>query len=885
MYAEPSPPRLSRYLCLLVIIWLIGVGLDRTWLRLDHGVPDMASVRHLNQMRAIVVDAQPWKGLVNPLVYAAGGLSRRLFGPSFDQVVWCQTGWLALLLAAVYGLGARLFSRSVGLWAAGFVVLLPVLLRTRLGFGIELPLVTLVLVSWWRLLVWQQAGRSHWPPLPSAILAPVPERLPWDKELQLLRQTISRRTAMHKSQRWWRWWQALRDWRARYFTLPSVPQRWRSVADALGLGVAMGSALLVHPVALIYLVVPLVGAGLAQIWQRQWWRSCQWLMAAVLAWTMAWPWYRWNLSSLVLQGLRQPLAPAALWRWDGVGLSQSLGLLATQLFYPLLLVGVVGLLLYQQRVARMVTTVRQSVTSAAMRCWRRSVRRIWWRSVLWLLVCAIVPLGLSATVLPLDQRLLLPVIPMLVILLTQGLLLFPAGFFQIRWLLLLLMIVWSVSNLLPLVPLRAPQQLAQPRQNWHQEALLQVVHQADPQQQATIGVVAQTRHYNAAYLHYLARDRDLPLQATTVGQVEQQVWQDRRSLPWYVLLSGDESLMARSVRQDPALRLSQTWKLPNNQTIQLFQRQQPLVQVTPIVGAQWSETLPVALQKITVPEQVVAGQPMPVTYTWAGLPQELQRGLVQLTWRRVNEGKSTATLDWWHDHAIGLGQVVATDTKVELMQVTERLAMSVPAGAVGRYRLEAQYFDPTQDVLYPLDVPDVVVNVGTVAKPQLQPDAVPELDLATQLRGVSRSLLQSPNFARWQQVVGRLDRYDPAHVTLAPLRALTVKRLVNDAKNPDLYADLALVAFLQRDMIAADAALQRLAQLQPQSYLPLLYRAIVQAARGQGDAAQTALDQAQQLHPSLVVSDQLRTLIAAVRGHPLAQWRLYRLRLDLMLLP
>jgi hypothetical protein len=591
------------------------------------------------------------------------------------------------------------------------------------------------------------------------------------------------------------------------------------------------------------------------------------------------------LSELVLAAVRSPrsLMPD-VWHWDGAWLGLGMLRLADQLFYPLLLVGLLGLLLYRQRVASQIASGRRSTTSAAGRLWRRQIARSWWRSVGSLGIWIIVPLMLAAG-LSLNYLVLLPVIPFAIILLTQGLLLFPRSFFQIRWMVWGLMLVWSLANLFPIVPLQSSLQFAQPRQNWHQTALLQTVMQANPGLHQTIGVLPQTPQLNADYLTYLSRSLKLPIVATAIGLDESAGADDRQTLPWYLLKTGDQgtapaTALAEALRNDPALQLAQTWPLPDGDQLQLWQRRQPTVQLTSIVGAQWSEDRPIKLEKVKLPAQATPGQPIPVAYTWAGRPPDLQAGLVEITWRRVSPPNLTqAAPQWFHDHAIGFGQLRAIASPVELVQVVEQTAMIAPAGAVGRYRLEAIYLNPAKGERYPLVPPDVGIEIvapGKLAPPR--PMVVPALDLITQGHSLAQALMQSADVASLAKLA-QFNRADPRHQTLAQWRSLTRDRLEMAPDQTALYPDLALAQFLQGDMPGTIATLTRLIELQPQNPQLPLYLAIAEATAGNPTAARSALAL---LPPNTVAPEPLLTLIAALKGNPIAQWQLYRLRLDLM---
>jgi 4-amino-4-deoxy-L-arabinose transferase-like glycosyltransferase len=890
-------------------IWLIGVGIDRLWLWLDHGLPHVAQAQQLNRLWALQQAIQAGEmptTIINPLIDGVDWLVQRWLGDSLDQLLWMQAGFNGLLLVSVYGLGQQLCSRQVGLWAAGFCVLLPVLLSRRLQFSLDLPLVAMVTLSLWRLRVWQPAAQFVASRLRRSVVTQpaleqvrlVPAARPWETELQLLRQTIVSRAAVVMPARsawvgqvWLGWGQRLGQF-ASHLRIPiPIPRLLQAWLNAGVLGLTLGLAVLTHPLALISLGGPFVWAGWGQLWCRRWWAWCQWVLAGCIVWIIVWPWYRLNLPGLVLAGLRSPMiAVGAVRRADGIVLASSLAQLAAQVFYPLLLLGGLGLLLYHQRAFLLLgaSPVRSSVT---MRPCRRQLQRLWGRAIGWLLGCIALPLVIGSGWLSLGATDWLPVLPLMVILLTQGLFLFPRGGWQIRWLVLLGLIVWSIANLVPILPLRSPQQLPQAAENWHQAALLTTVTQASPGLHQTIGILPQTDPVNAAYLTYLSHMLHLPIAASRLGTEAQQIWQDRRSLSWYVLKTGNQgpvsaaqSALDRAIRQDPALKLTQRWHLPDGSELQLWQRQSPMVQIIPIVGAQWSEDLPLKLEKVTVAAQALSGQPISIEYTWVGRPADLQRGLVQVTWHRVVGSQPPSAVEqWWHDHAIGLGQLrPTTDEPTALMQVTEHTAMLAPAGAVGRYRLEVRYLNAITGEEYPLVPPDVSIELVRSMLPPLSPAAVPELDLITQLRSLARTLAQQGNMAAWRQVVGRLDRYDPEHQTLKQWHNLSLARLAALPQNVELLYDLALAQFLQGDMEGAQTVLQQLVQRLPHNPQMPLYEAIVAAAMGDAAAAQVAVDVVQQRQPDFVVPPPLQTLMAAVRGNLVARWRLYRLQLDLI---
>jgi hypothetical protein len=293
----------------------------------------------------------------------------------------------------------------------------------------------------------------------------------------------------------------------------------------------------------------------------------------------------------------------------------------------------------------------------------------------------------------------------------------------------------------------------------------------------------------------------LPIVATPIGLNESAVADDRQTLPWYWLTTGDA---ATALTQDPALQLAQPWPLPDGNQLQLWQRRQPTVQLTTIVGAQWSEDLPIKLEKVKLPAQATPGH----------------------------------------------------------------------------YWLEATYLNPAKGERYPLVPPDVGIEIVAPGKlaPPPRPMVFPALDLITQGHSLAEALMQSADVASLAKLA-QFNRADPRHQTLAQWRSLTRDRLEMAPEQTTLYPDLALAQFLQGDMPGTIATLTRLIELQPRNPQLPLYLAIAEATAGNPTAARSA---SALLPPNTVAPEPLLTLIAALKGNPIAQWQLYRLRLDLM---
>lgn len=845
-------------------LWLmgaIGVGLDRFWLAFDHGLPTAIPAAYLNQLTQL--RQTPWP---NPIFSAIGAMVQSGVGVAVDRLLWIQSGFSVLLLVGVYGLGSRLFGPLVGRWSAGLIVILPAIVAQRLQFTEHLAVVALVTLGLWRLVAWQQDGVAP----PGSI---VPKHPPaYSSGLQAIKQL-----QQTLAQRWPNAAPPRRSW----------PIPWFSWGRAISLGLSYGLAALAHPLAAMYLAVPFGIVGLVQLVQRRWSRLGQWLMAGAIARAMMQIGNSQQCTQIFLYTIRQSTWNAGAWEWQPVII--KVGELAHQCFYPLLVSGCFGLFLYQQRAGIAQLGRRQRVTTGAMRRWRRQIQQSGIQAIGQLGLWIILPLILTSGLPDANGLILLPLLPLGIIVLTHGLLLLPDRWVSIRWVVLGLMVIWSVANLFPLIPLRPSQQFPRPPQNWHQSALLKAIQRSQAGVQPTIGITANTPEWNAATLTYLSRTLGLSgnIQPLRIDEPT------TAAFDWYILPSEWQGLAPEmraiaqqqqvSFQQDSTVQLAQTWNLPDHSQIQLYRRRLPTVELAPIVGAQWSEELPIQLERVTLPAQAAPGQVLPITYQWAGRPADLQMGLVEVTWRSAQSNAAAALeafpLDppvmlqpWWQDHPIGLGQLPTMPFQAELIQVTERLATRVPADAKGRYSLEITYLNSTTGDRYPLLPPEISIEI--TANASTKPGDESAIDLISQGHALAQRLRQTPDLAQLQLFLGQLDRRDPQQRSLQSWQMLIRDRLLQSPENPVLLADWAMAQTLQGNMLGALDALQRLRKAQPNNPNLALYQAIVSAGNGQGNAAQTYLKST-----TIPIPEPVKTFVAAVQGHPIARWHCWRWQL------
>jgi 4-amino-4-deoxy-L-arabinose transferase-like glycosyltransferase len=894
---------------------------------------------------------------IPPLVYLLTASMLQGIGPGIDQSLWIQPIFTAILLVSVYGLASCLFSPRIGLWAAGLAVLLPGLFPLRLQFLLDYPVTAMVALSFWLLTLWQQgpgSGQASQPSATSSLAsssfsAAFPGRA-GDRhlkvsttapptsattELRLLQQMITTlplapatapepdhseipataelaspanesaaaESAAAESAANGRVPETIappsparraRPWPK--FSLPPAIYPW---LRALAWGLALGLSLLTKQTVLLFLLLPIAAAGIQALWHRQWHRLGQWVLGLIMGILVAYPWYRTNWLLILTSGQRAtvqsaiaegdpPLTSLAAWTY-------YLPVLAQQISYPLLLVGLVGLVLYWKRVGE--PTSRSRARGIEPKQYRQRVYRRWGRSLRWLLLFLGGAYLLSSLNINKDLRYMIPCLPVIAVLMAQGLCLLPRSLVLLRWGVVGFTLMTMLASLFPILPWQPLPLLAQPAQNWQQEVVVKTVIQAEPYLQQVVGVGPSLPELNQYNVNYVGNLHHFQVYGRQVGAQRGQVWEDSRALSWYLF----KTQSSGSIRQPDALQsltqrivrsrefdLQQTWSLPDGSELQLYHRRNPPVVVTPVVGVQWGEEAPVRLEQVIVPQEVPAGQPLPVTYKWAGRWPDLRSGLVILTWKRspapderiespatpTKTGTAAAAPRWLHDHALGLGQLVsATADSTNVYQVTENLAMLPPSTAQGSYNLEAIYLNRQTGETYPIATP----NVSLTLSPSAKPLPAPELDPLTQVRLMASRLPQGmPALEGIFRQVGVLNLFHPNQDYLSHAQQALTYRLQAEPQNTSLYYALALTHVLRRNVEEAIATLQQVTRLDAKNPNAYAYLAFVNLYDFRPQAAQAALQSALALNPKLPELHVLQAAAQAMQGRLLRAWQEYR---------
>lgn len=811
-------------------LWCISAFMTCVWLWLDRAVPGWDDSAHLSGALGYwqllqkpdffsgdwwVAFWQKAPSYRAPFIYIATVPFLNLFGLGADQAILVNLLFIAILLLSVYQMGTHLFDRPVGLWAAGLCLLFPGLAALQTRYLLDYGITALVALTFAGLTTWRDSYR----PQTSWLLS-----LAW--------------------------------------------------------GISVGVIMLAKATSFLFFIFPGVWLLVEIVRDRHWLKLLQGAGALCIAWLICGSWYRLNWLTVITSAKTANDAGIAegdpgfqtlagwLYYWKALPESVS---------YPLLLMSI-GCFL----AGWIVQTLRRDKT------WQRDRSQapqedktgvlenrqpsVSGRSLRWIAIFCMggyVFCSLSANK---DLRFITPLLPMLSIVLAYGFTRWQYRWVvRLRWATAIVSVVLLLLNWFPLAGWALPGANHQPDRSTPlpHEQVIAAVAEAAPSLRSTIGMVPNTEQINPFNMDFYGR-----LAAFQVYVRElipsRHSGQDVRSMDWYLTKSGRlgapekdaarQTLQAQ-IEQNPTLQLHRTWTLPDNEQLRLYRRLYlkvpPIaVSMTPIASNQ------VTLEAVTLIPPASLNDPVPVTYQWSGSWEQLQQGVVVLTWQAkpLQGGKER----WFHDHGIGLGQLYAGDRAVAVNQgfrVVERLAMLPPTtlATATSYHLQAVYLNRQTGESYELPVPPIRLESASDSQPKLV-----EPDLIVQLYQLGDRLAQGKFDAVMQQV-GRLNLYDPISDYLVQAEKALNYRLQQEPQNRAIAYPLALAQALQRRVQPTLKTLEYLTHLDAQNPYLWLYLGIVRLYDWQGQAAEQAFNVAAQLQPSLPDLNLMRAIAAAMQ--------------------
>jgi 4-amino-4-deoxy-L-arabinose transferase-like glycosyltransferase len=818
---------------ILGLLWGLLLICDVAWLRLDHSVPAWDQGDHLsralNHWRVLQsprwLDGEWWRTLWQqaptqraPLVYLSTVPWFNRLGRGFDQGIAVNLGFSLILLGSVYLTGRRLFSRRVGLWAAGMALLSPVLVGLRLDYLLDYGMTAVFAAAFAALTYWWMADRTaqQWG---LAILSGV----------GLGGCILTRTSALLFLIPLLIWVTGRSLWR----------RQWQRIGQ-IGLMLAVGLGLIwpwfsTSWLTIISTTLESTSHGVTLRHDPQANSLAGWLYyPSVLPEMVSWP------ILLTAVGLGSVHLLQRFWPGQG----RSVPAAATDarrrgnVWLAAVLIGVyiLGVLGSNKQPRILVPALPVLLVAFAQvfhwrdRPWQRWLR---WGAVSLSTVCILFLLF------PLPRPALVDRV---------------IGLHK-----------WPYQGM-----------------PWPNQAVIQAMVQADPWLKLNLGMAADTAELNPHNMDFYGALADFQVNSRRLGARPETAETDVQALNWYLTKTGNQNSdgtvtdgqtrFQALVGQAADLSVYQQWPLPDESLLTLHRRQGYPIAVTPL-----SQSLAaVSIEAVETPSTLIAGQASPVTYRIRGPWSQLTQGALLLTWRLVAPAATPEQI-WVADQGIGLGQLYAAAAPAQAgFELLERVALLPPADApLGTYRLEAVYLNRQTGETMPLTLPETQVSLVAAAPEAAAPaSSAPRIDLVTQLRQLSAGLATGeidPIFT----TVDRINQYDAEQDYLVQTEQLMRQRLQTDPDNVNWLYPLILAQVLQQDAPGAIATLEHLTQVAPNNPYHWAYLGFVQLYSWHPQRAQAALDQAAARQPDLPNLKELQ-LAAAVMRLDLGQaWRLY----------
>jgi 4-amino-4-deoxy-L-arabinose transferase-like glycosyltransferase len=693
-------------------------------------------------------------------------------------------------------------------------------------------------------------------------------------------------------------------------TLWKVKQK-KSWLFSIAFGISLGLAILLKQTALFFLLIPLLWLLIGYFKNRQWLRISQLVIAICVAIGVCYPWYRTNWLLMLTSGKRATL-DSAIAEGDPALNSINAWLyyfktLPFLLSWHLLLIPVVGLLLYLISKGFKLNFYRVPALTFNDKY-----------GIGWLLIYASGGYLLSSFNINKDTRYILPLLPIIALLLSVGLLSYSKRWRNyLAWLTISLAFVLMLLNIFPLPGAKIPQILSPRTQHHpylgqpypHQEIVQEII-KTDPYLRTTLGVLPSTPEINQHNFSFYGGLQNFQVVGRQVGIKENEVIKDMRSLNWFIMKTGDQgsvpeaqASITKLISKDANFQLHKSWQLPDKSKIKLYRAIKPQVEII-IASKEPYLAKTIQLNKVQLLKKSLPGKVINVTYQWLGSGKQLSQGIVLLTWKLKpqqdtnNQGENKilysnlsdqdisqkVSTNWLHDHSIGMGMLannrLNSQDYNDTFQVMENTAMLIPENiALGQYELQATYLNRYTKESYKIPIPETTILVDTNTQPRSTTELNQELDLVTQLRTISPTMASGikalePIFTQ----TARINQYDGQQDYLKQTEIALSYRLQNNQATTQQklnwsYA-VALSQVLQQDVQGAIATWQNITHLEPNNPYNYAYLAFVYLYNWQPKLAETALNKAEALNHNISEVTTLQGVAALMQGNLIKAWKL-----------
>ncbi|MDZ7959375.1 MAG: hypothetical protein RMY34_16070 [Aulosira sp. DedQUE10] len=802
--------RIRKDYLILLIIWLIGLVIDRTWFFLDESIPLYDQSAHLTTalhhyrifQNFNILSGDWWLSLWQltpsyraPFVYVCTVPFLLLFGLGYDQASLVNLLFTAIIIISVYHLGNYLFEdRKIAITASIFCLLFPILGIMRTDYLLDYGLTALVILTFTILTIWKDS-----------------------------------------------------------YT------RFLSWILTLSLGLGIGLIMLAKPTGVIFILIPAIWTLIGFIKKRKYIKLLQTSLSLILAWLICSFWYGLNWLTIITSALNANLVgkaegdppPTTIAGW--LVYSQ---MIPESVSFPILFVSIGILLVY---------LIKDKFNNNA-------IKAKWYKPGLnWLLIFLFSSYIICSLGTNKDIRFILPCFPSISLILAYFFNLIDNIWFdKIRLATIGLSIIILLNNLLPLPIIQPWGGKHLPNDEGKKYPLAQLIdkiNQTNPYLRSTLGVIpVSTPQVNEFTLDYFGTLADFRVYGRKLTTKLSQIEQDLQYFSWYVTKDnepdepgerGETKRKLKSlVESSPDLKLQGQWLLPNGDKLRIYHRINPNVVIEKLNNTH----SPITLKEVITANQLIVEQNNSVTYKITGSWDDLQNGLLLLKWQNSQSS-------WYHDHAIALGNLYC-GLKCHPQgnfQVTETLATFVPKTLpIGKYQLSALYLDRRNSKITPLNISNITVNVtnkGNIEKS-------PALDLVSRMSQLALEFQQGKLDNIFAQI-DNFNQYDPTQDYLKQIEFAANYHLQNEPNNLNWRYTLALSQLLQRQVPALIQNLTEITKYDAKNPYAWLYLAFVYLYNFQPAQAEPRLAIAEKLNPDVPELKTLKTVTKIMKFLPL----------------
>lgn len=805
----PDAKSKKDYLILLVI-WLVALVIDRTWVLLDNSIPAHDQSAHLTGALSHyhifenfnLFSGEWWLSLWQltpsyraPFVYICTVPFLFLFGQGYDQASLVNLLYSAIIILSVYHLGKYLFRNGkIAITASIFCLLFPILGIVRTDYLLDYGLTAIVIFTFTILTIW----RNSYTGLISWILTFI-----------------------------------------------------------LGLGI--GLIMLAKPTGFLFLFIPGIWTLITFIKSRKFIKLTQSGLSLISAWLICGSWYSVNWLTIITSALHAN----SVGKREGDPAATTI---AGWIFYPQLVPETVGLpILCVSLGILLVYLIKHKFSQDAI---KQSLGN---SGLIWLLIFLFSSYILCTLGTNKDIRFILPVFPIISLILAYFFhLIDNLSFDKLRLITLGLSVIVLLNNLFPLPLIQAWGGKHLPKDDAKKYPLSQLIdeiNQTTPYLRSTLGIIpVSTPQINEFTLDYYGKLADFRVHGRKLTTKLADINQDLQYFFWYITRDkepeqpGEKGEVKRKlkslVESSPDLKLQAKWELPNNDTLKLYHRKNPdvVIQKSNNIDQEF------ALDKVQISNQLIRKNNNPVTYEMTGKWDELQNGLLLLRWKNQQ-------FSWYHDHAIALGNLYCGFKchPQGTFRVIENLSTFIPKTLpLGKYQLSALYLDRRNSKITPLNIQDVTVNVtdeGNIEKS-------PPLDLVSRISQLAPELQQGKLENIFEQI-DNFNQYDPTQDYLKQIELAANYYLKTEPNNLNWRYSLVLSQLLQRKAPELIQNLTELTKYDSQNPYLWTYLSFIHLYSFQPRKAEKPLAIAEKIKPDIPELKTLKTVTNIMKFLPL----------------